>query len=137
MAALFSAGAAGDVEDEGHKNYAGAECWELLNMRNVSTSRPTLSGRNEAHANMHPVYSLNSSSAIGLTHLMLRRSIRGHRWFTRFRGTCDGDIVSFMYVIVIRKIDHIGPVTPGRLRIVLKPHAGVFLSRNGEDGQEC
>ncbi|KAH8083132.1 Extradiol ring-cleavage dioxygenase, class III enzyme, subunit B [Filobasidium floriforme] len=34
MAALFAAGAAGDVEDEGHKNYAGAECWELLNMRN-------------------------------------------------------------------------------------------------------
>lgn len=36
MAALFAAGAAGAVQDEGHKNYAGAECWELLNMRNVS-----------------------------------------------------------------------------------------------------
>jgi hypothetical protein len=36
MAALFAAGAAGCAEDSGKKNYAGAECWELLNMRNVS-----------------------------------------------------------------------------------------------------
>jgi len=37
MSALFAAGAAGSPEDSGKKNYAGAECWELLNMRNVST----------------------------------------------------------------------------------------------------
>lgn len=36
MSALFCVGAAGSVEDEGKKNYAGAETWELLNMRNVS-----------------------------------------------------------------------------------------------------
>jgi hypothetical protein len=36
MSALFAAGAAGSPEDSGKKNYAGAECWELLNMRNVS-----------------------------------------------------------------------------------------------------
>jgi hypothetical protein len=36
MSALFAAGAAGDSKDAGKRNYAGAECWELLNMRNVS-----------------------------------------------------------------------------------------------------
>lgn len=36
MSALFIAGAAGDAKDKGKRNYAGAECWELLNMRNVS-----------------------------------------------------------------------------------------------------
>jgi hypothetical protein len=36
MSALFAAGAAGDLKDAGKRNYAGAECWELLNMRNVS-----------------------------------------------------------------------------------------------------
>lgn len=36
MSALFIAGAAGDEADAGIRNYAGAECWELLNMRNVS-----------------------------------------------------------------------------------------------------
>jgi hypothetical protein len=39
MSALFAAGAAGDLEDQGKRNYAGAECWELLNMRNVSVMR--------------------------------------------------------------------------------------------------
>ncbi|KAG7530444.1 hypothetical protein FFLO_05043 [Filobasidium floriforme] len=34
MSALFIAGAAGDEADAGIRNYAGAECWELLNMRN-------------------------------------------------------------------------------------------------------
>lgn len=42
MSALFIAGAAGDEADVGVRNYAGAECWELLNMRNVSYSRPDL-----------------------------------------------------------------------------------------------
>jgi hypothetical protein len=41
MSALFAAGAAGSPEDSGKKNYAGAECWELLNMRNVSTHTHT------------------------------------------------------------------------------------------------
>jgi hypothetical protein len=36
MSALFAVGAAGAPEDAGKKNYAGAETWELLNMRNVS-----------------------------------------------------------------------------------------------------
>jgi hypothetical protein len=36
MSALFIAGAAGDEADAGIRNHAGAECWELLNMRNVS-----------------------------------------------------------------------------------------------------
>lgn len=36
MAALFVVGAAGSIEDAGKPNYAGAETWELLNMRNVS-----------------------------------------------------------------------------------------------------
>ena len=35
MSALFIAGAAGDEADSGKRNYAGAETWELLNMRNV------------------------------------------------------------------------------------------------------
>ncbi|WWC64313.1 uncharacterized protein I303_106923 [Kwoniella dejecticola CBS 10117] len=34
MSALFIAGAAGALEDRGTKNYAGSECWELINMRN-------------------------------------------------------------------------------------------------------
>lgn len=34
MSALFAVGAAGAPEDAGKKNYAGAETWELLNMRN-------------------------------------------------------------------------------------------------------
>nr|XP_031860292.1 uncharacterized protein CI109_004176 [Kwoniella shandongensis]KAA5527364.1 hypothetical protein CI109_004176 [Kwoniella shandongensis] len=34
MSALFIAGATGELEDSGNRNYAGAECWELLNMRN-------------------------------------------------------------------------------------------------------
>ncbi|GHJ83651.1 hypothetical protein NliqN6_0053 [Naganishia liquefaciens] len=34
MSALFAVGAAGSVEDTGKPNYAGAETWELLNMRN-------------------------------------------------------------------------------------------------------
>jgi hypothetical protein len=36
MSAMFIAGAAGAEEDTGKRNYAGAECWELLNMRNAS-----------------------------------------------------------------------------------------------------
>lgn len=39
MSALFIAGAAGDIEDKDKMNYAGAECWELLNMRNVRQAR--------------------------------------------------------------------------------------------------
>ncbi len=39
MSALFAAGAAGDLQDQGKRNYAGAECWELLNMRNVSSCK--------------------------------------------------------------------------------------------------
>jgi len=39
MSALFVAGAAGDEEDIGTSNHAGAECWELLNMRNVHHGR--------------------------------------------------------------------------------------------------
>ena len=38
MSALFIAGAAGDEADSGKRNYAGAETWELLNMRNVINS---------------------------------------------------------------------------------------------------
>ena len=41
MSALFIVGAAGAVEDTGKPNYAGAETWELLNMRNVSVSGAT------------------------------------------------------------------------------------------------
>jgi hypothetical protein len=36
MPACFIAGAAGDLQDAGRSNHAGAENWELLNMRNVS-----------------------------------------------------------------------------------------------------
>jgi hypothetical protein len=43
MSALFIVGAAGAIEDTGKKNYAGAETWELLNMRNVSVSISPLS----------------------------------------------------------------------------------------------
>ncbi|PWN88837.1 LigB subunit of an aromatic-ring-opening dioxygenase LigAB [Acaromyces ingoldii] len=35
MPAIFAAGAAGAPEDEGKPNFPGAECWELLNMRNT------------------------------------------------------------------------------------------------------
>ncbi|GFZ47203.1 hypothetical protein JCM24511_04946 [Saitozyma sp. JCM 24511] len=38
MSACFIAGAAGDLDDAGKPNYAGAENWELLNMRNTVTS---------------------------------------------------------------------------------------------------
>lgn len=44
MAALFVAGAAGALEDEGHANYAGAENYELQSMRNVSFVVVTVGG---------------------------------------------------------------------------------------------
>lgn len=44
MSALFAAGAAGDNEDSGKRNYAGAECWELLNMRNVGSQNTCVGG---------------------------------------------------------------------------------------------
>lgn len=53
MSALFIAGAAGDLKDKGTRNYAGAECWELLNMRNVSGAASSLT------------FSLSSSLATG------------------------------------------------------------------------
>jgi hypothetical protein len=120
MAALFAAGAAGDVEDEGHKNYAGAECWELLNMRNVSGKTCAVLFEFERCLPVcHLDYSLSSSLATGLTLHMLRRSIQEDRWFTRSRGMCEGDVVSFVHVIVFRKIDHVcGPLISRRLPIL-------------------
>lgn len=120
MAALFAAGAAGDVEDEGHKNYAGAECWELLNMRNVSVMACVVLFESErCLPECHLDYSLSSSLATGLTLHMLRRSIQEDRWFTRSRGTCEGNVVSFVYVIVFRKIDHVcEPLISRRLPIL-------------------
>lgn len=120
MAALFAAGAAGDVEDEGHKNYAGAECWELLNMRNVSgMACAVLFDSERCLPECHLGCSLSSSLATGLTLHMLRRSIQEDRWFIRSRGTCEGNVVSFVYVIVIRKIDHVcEPLISRRLPIL-------------------
>jgi hypothetical protein len=103
MSALFAAGAAGSPEDSGKKNYAGAECWELLNMRNVSTHTHTQTRHQKkslAHA-PHPHFTFAVSVSV---------------WRLAKRTTCyphpDGDSGGSFYLrgYADRKLAIVPPV---------------------------